>query len=350
MAERWRERVCEAERVQYGAGILGALLLLAAERRLPTEARYASRRVARVASRAALAAFVALAAVLVVAGVVRRRAARGDRPRAVDADRAARSASPAGPGSRRPRRAGKRRPAAGRAPAARPARRLSAPQVHGGRLVGVALRAGAWPARRLETTSKSTVAGGIAANRPWTASRSRYISRPWAVIRSGRVPAQAAVSSAEAAIALRSPRQDAPAQRDRLRQVDRDPAHAAVVDAPVLGLQPFAERDDGRVGLRLRGSGGSRCRTRAPAGPARSRSHRRRSAPRTGGRSARPARSPSDRPGRPAAPPARGDRASRARSPERRSASYRCMATLITVPSGSLTKKRRMPQGSSVSG
>ena len=70
MAERWRERVCEAERVQYGAGILGALFLLAAERRLPTEASYASRRVARVASRAALAAFVALAAVLVVAGVV----------------------------------------------------------------------------------------------------------------------------------------------------------------------------------------------------------------------------------------------------------------------------------------
>jgi anti-sigma-K factor RskA len=70
MAERWRERVCDAERVQYGAGVLGALLLLFAERRLPTETRYASRRVARVVSRAALAAFVALAAVLVVAGVV----------------------------------------------------------------------------------------------------------------------------------------------------------------------------------------------------------------------------------------------------------------------------------------
>jgi hypothetical protein len=69
MATRCRERVMEAERTQYGAGILGALIMLAAERRLPTEARYASRRVSRVASRAALAAFVLLAAVLVLAGV-----------------------------------------------------------------------------------------------------------------------------------------------------------------------------------------------------------------------------------------------------------------------------------------
>jgi hypothetical protein len=69
MATRWRERVCEAERVQYGAGILGALLMVLTERRLPTDARYASRRVARAASRAALSAFVLLAAVLVVAGV-----------------------------------------------------------------------------------------------------------------------------------------------------------------------------------------------------------------------------------------------------------------------------------------
>jgi len=69
MASRWRDRVCEAERLQYGAGVFGALLLLVAERRLPTEARYASRRVARVAARAALAAFALLAAVVVVAGV-----------------------------------------------------------------------------------------------------------------------------------------------------------------------------------------------------------------------------------------------------------------------------------------
>jgi uncharacterized membrane protein len=69
MAARWRERVCEAERVHYGAGILGAVLMVLAERRLPTETRYASRRLARVASRTAFAAFALLATVLVVAGV-----------------------------------------------------------------------------------------------------------------------------------------------------------------------------------------------------------------------------------------------------------------------------------------
>jgi hypothetical protein len=70
MAARWRERVREAERVTYGAGLLGAALMLFAERRLPTEARYASRRAARVASRAALAALAVFATVLVVAGVL----------------------------------------------------------------------------------------------------------------------------------------------------------------------------------------------------------------------------------------------------------------------------------------
>ena len=38
MAARWRERVSEAERLQYGAGILGALLLFLSERRLPVSA------------------------------------------------------------------------------------------------------------------------------------------------------------------------------------------------------------------------------------------------------------------------------------------------------------------------
>jgi hypothetical protein len=70
MAARCRERVLEAERAHYGAGLVGTALMLFAERRLPTEARYASRRVARVASRFALAAFALLAAVLVVGGVV----------------------------------------------------------------------------------------------------------------------------------------------------------------------------------------------------------------------------------------------------------------------------------------
>jgi hypothetical protein len=70
MADRWRERVCEAERKRYGAGLLGAVLLLVAERRLPTETRYASRRVERIVSRMALAAFALLATVLVVGGVL----------------------------------------------------------------------------------------------------------------------------------------------------------------------------------------------------------------------------------------------------------------------------------------
>ncbi len=69
MAARWRERVSEAERVQYGAGLLGALFMLAAERRLPTDARYASRRMARTAARAGVAALVLALVVLVAAGV-----------------------------------------------------------------------------------------------------------------------------------------------------------------------------------------------------------------------------------------------------------------------------------------
>ena len=35
MATRWRERVCEAEQAEYGRGVMGALLLVAFERRLP---------------------------------------------------------------------------------------------------------------------------------------------------------------------------------------------------------------------------------------------------------------------------------------------------------------------------
>ena len=71
MAERWRERVCEAERVQYGAGILGALLPAGRRAATADRGRATPRAGSRgVASRAALAAFVALAAVLVVAGVV----------------------------------------------------------------------------------------------------------------------------------------------------------------------------------------------------------------------------------------------------------------------------------------
>lgn len=69
MAARWHERVSEAERRRYGAGLLGALLLLVAERRLPVDARRSGRRVARTAVRAGVAMGVALVALLVIAGV-----------------------------------------------------------------------------------------------------------------------------------------------------------------------------------------------------------------------------------------------------------------------------------------
>ena len=70
MAERWRERVCEAERVQYGAGVLGRAA--AAVRRAAAADRDALRVAAGRAGGVAggVAAFVALAALLVVAGVV----------------------------------------------------------------------------------------------------------------------------------------------------------------------------------------------------------------------------------------------------------------------------------------
>ena len=61
MAERWRARVVEAERMIYGRGLLGALLLLAAERRLP----YGVRRRGRVAARRLAQAFVAVCVCLV---------------------------------------------------------------------------------------------------------------------------------------------------------------------------------------------------------------------------------------------------------------------------------------------
>jgi len=70
MTVRWRERVSEAERSEYGAGVLGAVLLFLAERRLPTSAQQTSRQLVRVGAGAAATLVVALIAVLVVAGVV----------------------------------------------------------------------------------------------------------------------------------------------------------------------------------------------------------------------------------------------------------------------------------------
>ncbi len=69
MTARWRERVSEAERLQYGAGILGAILLFAAERRLPVGARATGRSLVRAGMGAAVAVAVAVVALLVVAGV-----------------------------------------------------------------------------------------------------------------------------------------------------------------------------------------------------------------------------------------------------------------------------------------
>lgn len=70
MVARWRARVCEAERAEYGAGMLGAALMLLAERRLPTDARAASRRVARIAARTTLAAFAVAVAAVALAAVL----------------------------------------------------------------------------------------------------------------------------------------------------------------------------------------------------------------------------------------------------------------------------------------
>jgi hypothetical protein len=67
MAARWQARVAEAERLVYGRGLLGALLLLASERRLPQGVRRSGSLVARRLAHAAIAVFVFLAA-LAVAG------------------------------------------------------------------------------------------------------------------------------------------------------------------------------------------------------------------------------------------------------------------------------------------
>ena len=67
MAVRWQRRVAEAERLVYGRGLLGALVLLAAERRLPQGVRRSGHLVARRVARALVVAFVCLMA-LAVAG------------------------------------------------------------------------------------------------------------------------------------------------------------------------------------------------------------------------------------------------------------------------------------------
>jgi hypothetical protein len=68
LAARWHARVVEVERATYGRGLLGVLLLLAVERRLPHSTRRAGRRLARRTAQAAIIVSVALVA-LIVAGL-----------------------------------------------------------------------------------------------------------------------------------------------------------------------------------------------------------------------------------------------------------------------------------------
>ena len=71
MAARWRERVSEAERLQYGAGILGALLLFLVRAPTARSAAYqAGRTLVRVGVGLAVAVLALVVAVLVAAGAV----------------------------------------------------------------------------------------------------------------------------------------------------------------------------------------------------------------------------------------------------------------------------------------
>jgi hypothetical protein len=70
LAARWHTRVVEAERAHYGPGLLGAVLMLFFERRLPEPARHAGRRMARHTARAFTAVVVALTALAVIATVL----------------------------------------------------------------------------------------------------------------------------------------------------------------------------------------------------------------------------------------------------------------------------------------
>jgi hypothetical protein len=69
MAERWRSRVVEGEGVKYGRGLVGALLLLVIEGRLPESARY-TRRVVLRRWRQATLAMLGVIVVLTLAALV----------------------------------------------------------------------------------------------------------------------------------------------------------------------------------------------------------------------------------------------------------------------------------------
>ena len=67
MAARWRARVEAAERARYGPGVLGALAMLALERRFPEATRHAGRRAARLAAGATVTVALTLAVVFAAA-------------------------------------------------------------------------------------------------------------------------------------------------------------------------------------------------------------------------------------------------------------------------------------------
>ena len=63
MCARWRERVMEAERAEYGPGLLGAIFLLLAEKRLPS---HTSRQIVRVGKGAAIVAATTVASMVLL--------------------------------------------------------------------------------------------------------------------------------------------------------------------------------------------------------------------------------------------------------------------------------------------
>ena len=68
MAARWRERVSEAERLEYGAGLLGVVFMVLAERRLPMTTRHTGRTVMKAALWTA--AIVTVLTVLLIVAVL----------------------------------------------------------------------------------------------------------------------------------------------------------------------------------------------------------------------------------------------------------------------------------------